>query len=174
MKIAIMGYSGSGKTYLSKYLSNQYQIPALHLDSIKYDKAWNPIDDSIVLPEVTAFMKQDDWIIDGNYSNLLQEERLKAADLIIFVMLPRINCLLRVLKRTKSRRLDGYENDINPWFIHFVLLGCRSKARRSSYSEIISKYKHKTVVLKSQRQINCFINISNQSISTSGGNTNEF
>ena len=38
MRIAIMGYVGSGKTYLSQYLSKKYDIPVLHLDEIYFDK----------------------------------------------------------------------------------------------------------------------------------------
>ena len=38
MKIYIMGSTGSGKTYLSKILSNKYNIEAFELDKIVYDQ----------------------------------------------------------------------------------------------------------------------------------------
>lgn len=157
MKIAIMGYSGSGKTYLADFLSRKLAIPAMHLDAIAFDKNWDSIDPSVVLPLVADFMKQESWIIDGNYSYLYQTERLESADRIIFVNLPRLQCLYRAIRRSGSRKAEGYKNDLNPWFIRFVLFECRRKKRRDAYAEIIRQYRDKTIVLKSQWQINQFM-----------------
>jgi len=153
MKIAVLGYAGSGKTYLSDYISNKKNIPVLHLDSIKWDKEWKPIDDSVVLPKVAEFMKKDDWIIDGYYTYLMIDERLEKADEIVLLLLPRLTCFYRALKRTKSRKKEGYKNDFNRWFVKFTLFGCRNKERREYYAEIAEKYKDKTIVLKSKRQV---------------------
>lgn len=157
MKIAVLGYAGSGKTYLSDYISEKKNIPVLHLDSIKWDKEWKPIDDDFVLPQVSEFMAKEDWIIDGYYKYLLYDERLENADLIVLLLLPRLTCFYRAVKRTKTRRQDGYKNDLNWWFVKFTLFGCRNKERRQTYAEITEKYKDKTVVIKSQRQSEEFI-----------------
>ena len=157
MKIAVSGYAGSGKTYLSDYLSNKMNIPVLHLDSIKWDKEWKPIDDAVVLPQVSKFMENEDWIIDGYYKYLLYDERLEQADSIILLLLPRLTCFYRAVKRTKSRRKEGYKNDLNWWFVKFTLFGCRNKERQQTYAEITKKYKDKTVVLKSKRQADKFM-----------------
>lgn len=157
MKIAVLGYAGSGKTYLSDIISEKKNIPVLHLDEIKWDKEWKPIDDSTVLPQVAEFMANEDWIIDGYYKYLLYDERLEQADLIILLLLPRLTCFYRVIKRTKSRRQNGYKNDLNWWFVKFTLFGCRNKERRQTYAEISEKYKSKTVVLKTERQVDEFI-----------------
>ena len=157
MKIAIMGYAGAGKTYLSNFLSKKHSVPVLHLDTVKYDRDWKPVDDKTALKTVSEFMAQNSWIIEGNYEKMLQRERLEAADQIILVLLPRFTCLYRALKRTKSRRAEGYKNDMNLFFIRFVLFGCRTKKRNQGYENIIEKYKDKTVVLKSQKQIDKFM-----------------
>ncbi len=157
MKIAVLGYVGSGKTYLSDFMAKKKSIPVLHLDSIKWDKEWKPIDDSLVLPQVADFMEKEDWIIDGYYTYLLIEERLEQADQIIILQLPRLTCFYNALKRTKVRRQKGYKNDLNWWFIKFTLFGCRNKERRTYYAGIADKYKDKTVILKSRRQVNNFI-----------------
>lgn len=157
MKIAVLGYAGSGKTYLSDYISEKKNIPVLHLDEIKWNKEWKPIDDSVVLPQVSEFMANDSWIIDGYYKYLLYDERLEKADLIVLLLLPRFTCLYRVVRRAKFRRQEGYKNDLNLWFLNFTLFGCRNKERQQTYSEIAEKYKDKTVMLKSQRQIDKFI-----------------
>ena len=157
MKIAVLGYAGSGKTYLSDYIAEKKNIPVLHLDDIKWDKEWKPIDDSIVLPKVADFMAQEYWIIDGYYTYLIIDERLQNADKIVLLQLPRMTCFFRAVKRTKSRRQDGCANDMNWWFIKFTLFGCRNKERRSYYAEIAKKYKDKTIVLKTKQQVEEFM-----------------
>jgi adenylate kinase family enzyme len=97
-------------------------------------------------------MEKDSWIIDGYYKYLLYDERLEQADMIILLLLPRLTCFYRAVKRTKSRRADGYKNDLNGWFIKFTLFGCRNKERRQTYAEIADKYKSKTVVVKTRHQ----------------------
>lgn len=171
MKIAVLGYAGSGKTYLSDYISEKYNIPVLHLDCVKWDKEWKAIDDSVVLPQVSDFMKNEKWIIDGFYQYLYYDERLEQADIIVLLQLPRFTCFYRAVKRTKSRRKDGYKNDLNWWFVRFTLFGCRNKERRQIYSDIIRKYKDKTVVLKNKRQVAEFMNcITDDNIIKSKGN----
>lgn len=157
MKIAVLGYAGSGKTYLSDYIAQKKNIPVLHLDDIKWNKEWKPVDDSVVLPKVVDFMAKENWIIDGYYTYLLIDERLEDADKIVLLLLPRFVCFFRALKRTKSRKKDGYKNDFNWWFVKFTLFGCRNKERRNYYAEIAEKYKDKTVVLKTKRQVEEFM-----------------
>ena len=157
MKIAVLGYAGSGKTYLSDYLSQKKNIPVLHLDDIKWDKECEPVDDAVVLPKVKGFMENDNWIIDGYYTYLMIDERLESADKIILLLLPRVTCFFRALKRTKLRRKDGYKNDLNWWFVKFILYGCRNKERRAFYNEFAEKYKNKTVILKTKRQVDEFM-----------------
>lgn len=157
MKFAVLGYAGSGKTYLSDYISKKKNIPVLHLDDIKWDKEWKSIDDSVVLPKVADFMVKEDWIIDGYYTYLMIDERLQKADKIVLLQLPRMTCFCRAVKRTKSRTQDGYANDMNWWFVKFTLFGCRNKERRNYYAEIAEKYKDKTVILKTKRQVEDFM-----------------
>lgn len=157
MKISVLGYAGSGKTYLSDYLSEKNNIPVLHLDELKWDKEWKPVDDSVVLPKVSEFMQKENWIIDGFYSYLMLDKRLEDADLIVLLQLPRLTCFYRAVKRTKLRRLDGYKNDLNWWFVKFTLFGCRNKERRQYYDKIAEKYNKKTVVLKTKQQVEKFM-----------------
>lgn len=164
MKIVLMGYAGSGKTFLAKYLSEKQNIPVMHLDEVKYTKEWKPIPDEKVLPIVSDFLKKDDWIMDGNYTYLFQKERLDAADQIILLLLPRLSCLLRCIRRRKDRRAEGYTNDTNLWFIQFVLFEGRNQERRKNYARIMEAYPDKVTLLRSQKDIDRFI----QSIENGG------
>lgn len=157
MRIAIMGYVGSGKSVLARRLSQKLTIPKLELDDIAFNKNWKSVDRSRILPEIAMFMEQESWIIDGNYDDLFQEQRLEMADKIIFVMLPRLQCLIRALKRTKERKAVGYHNDINPWFLRFLLFDCRNKSRRNAYDRIAKQYASKLTILTSQSEINQYL-----------------
>ena len=158
MKIAIMGYVGSGKSVLARNLEKKLEIPKLELDDIAFDLNWKAVDREEILPHIKELMEQDSWIIDGNYDNLLQMQRLEMADRIVFVMLPRVQCLFRALRRTKERKAAGYHNDINLWFIRYLLFGCRNKERRCHYKQIMSKYCDKIIILRSQTEIDNFLN----------------
>ena len=148
---------GSGKTVLARKLSKKLSIPRLELDSIAFDKNWKAVDRTMILPDIASFMEQESWVIDGNYDDLMQVERLERADEIIFIMLPRLHCLICALKRTKERKLAGYHNDINPWFIRFLLFDCRNKTTKAAYKRIASDYCDKLTILKSQRDIDYYL-----------------
>ena len=40
MKILVLGFSGSGKSTLARNLSNHYNLPLLHIDSIHFLPNW--------------------------------------------------------------------------------------------------------------------------------------
>jgi len=157
MKIAVMGYSGSGKTWLTRFLGEKYGIPTMELDQIAFDKHWQRIPDIQIKPTIREFMAQENWAIDGNYDSLFLEDRLRLADQIVIVNLPGFQCLLRALKRSKERAAQGYVNDINPRFLRFLLFDCRKPERRKLYRDIRRNYPAKTVLLRSQRQIDRFV-----------------
>ena len=80
MKVAVIGYSGSGKSTLAKKLGRIYQCPVLHLDRINFEPGWRERDPEDARRTVSGFLDENGengWIIDGNYSGLCQERRLK-------------------------------------------------------------------------------------------------
>ena len=76
MKVAILGYSGCGKSTLAKYISNYYKIPLLYLDTLMFEENWKVRDKNQAIETVCEFMKNESWVIDGNYTNFLQGKRL--------------------------------------------------------------------------------------------------
>jgi adenylate kinase family enzyme len=48
-------------------------------------------------------VKQDRWVMDGNYGGTL-DIRLAACDTVVFLDLPRLTCLWRVLRRSLDSR----------------------------------------------------------------------
>lgn len=166
MKIEIMGYSGSGKSTLCRKLSELYQVPKLHLDSVQFLPDWKVRPDEDKQRIVAEFLDdhKDGWIIDGNYSKLSFERRVDEADIIIQLLFGRINCLLRCYKRFliykgKSRpdMAEGCNEKYDLEFVKWILWKGRSKTVRERYREIQKRYSDKVVVIRNQRQLNDYL-----------------
>ena len=102
-RILVLGPCGSGKTVLSRELSQILDLPTIHLDAMFWKPGWI----STPQPEwrrlVSSLVKQDRWIMDGTYESSL-DLRIPAAQAIIMVDRPRWSCLWGVVKRSISYR----------------------------------------------------------------------
>ena len=65
LKIAIIGYSGSGKSTLANFLGQHYNCEVLHLDKIHFTSNWQERTDNEMADDMSKFMLQHDWIIEG-------------------------------------------------------------------------------------------------------------
>lgn len=97
-KIIVIGSSGSGKSTLSRELSHMLEIPVYHLDKLFWKPNWVMTTKDEQFTIQNSLLDKNEWIIDGNYTGIL-EERLLSADTIIFLNLPRRICYYRVFKR---------------------------------------------------------------------------
>jgi adenylate kinase family enzyme len=102
-RILVLGPCGSGKTCLTRELSNILDLPAVHLDA----RFWRPGWISTPQPEwrrvVSSLIAQDSWIMDGTYESTL-DLRIPAAEAIIMIDRPRWSCLWGVVRRSLSHR----------------------------------------------------------------------
>lgn len=164
MKIAIIGYSGSGKSTTATQLGKLFDIPVLHLDSVQFTAGWQESNRQEALGTVASFMEQANWIIDGNYTDFLQAERLQAADKIIFMDFPRLTCLKRVLQRylqyrgkTRPDMAADCNEKIDKDFLKWILLDGRSYQRKLHYRSILAQYPEKSVILHNQKELTAFL-----------------
>lgn len=97
-KIAIIGSGGSGKSTLAKQLGTQLNLPVHHLDALLWKANWTAASKEEQKTIQRELVKNEKWIIDGNYNGTL-DIRLNAADTIIFVDINRWICICRVIKR---------------------------------------------------------------------------
>lgn len=87
-KIAVFGKPGNGKSTLSKALASLTEIPLYPLDSIVYKRNGEFVDRKTYDEEHQKIMSSDNWIIDGFGPMGSFNERLDAADTLIYIDLP--------------------------------------------------------------------------------------
>ncbi|MCD5001398.1 DNA topology modulation protein FlaR [Enterococcus saccharolyticus] len=160
MKIAILGYSGSGKSTLANYISRQLEIPCLHLDTVQFEANWETRPDEEAKAIVHHQLKQEQWVIDGNYTRFYQAERLAQADQIILLLFSRWTSLKRIVGRylkyrgqTRPDMAEGCEEKLDREFIWWVLYEGRTKSHQQHYRDIAKKYPDKTVIIRNQREL---------------------
>lgn len=164
MKIVILGYSGSGKSTLARAFAQKYGLKIIHLDSIRFMEGWKERSFEEMSAIVGKFMDENEnWVIDGNFSNVLYDRRLLEADLIVELLFNRFTCLFRVYKRyrkyknkTRPDMAEGCTEKLDKEFISWILHDGRQKKQKTRYKKVKEKYGDKVVVIKNQRGLSKF------------------
>lgn len=97
-RILIIGSGGAGKTTLAQELGKKLGIPVIHLDALFWKPGWIESDKAEWQNTVRDVMHDARWIMDGNYGGTLAE-RMEQCDTVIFLDIPRLICIWRVIKR---------------------------------------------------------------------------
>lgn len=162
MRIAIIGYSGAGKSTLAQRLGEALELPVLHLDTVHWLPGWQVRDKEGRDRMVLDFLSQNEngWIIDGNYSGMLHEERMAAAHLIIFLDFPRRVCLARAWTRyrqnkgkTRSSMTDGCDERFDFEFVKWILVDGRNKKRKAAFENVAKNHPEKFIRCKNNSQV---------------------
>lgn len=160
-KIIIVGSAGSGKSWLGKKIAEMTGFPLTHLDNEYWKPNWVKTPRDEWISRQNELMAQEKWIIEGNYNSTM-ELRYTAADLVIFLDISRITCIIGVFKRHGKKRSDLPEYleekfdsefwDFNKWIWDFPKKG------KKTIMDLHEKYPDKPfLVLKSRRQAKKFI-----------------
>lgn len=161
MKIAIVGYSGGGKSTLADKLGAVFVADVLHFDKVQFLPDWEirPLEDKLRITK-DFLDTHDSWVIDGNYTKLFYERRMAEADLIIVLLFNRFSCLLRVIRRyiryknlTRPDMADGCGEKLDAEFVRWVLFDQRTRRAKGRYAQLCSQYSEKVLVVKNQRQL---------------------
>ena len=164
MKITVIGYCGAGKSTLARTLGERYGIPVLHFDRVHWAPGWQERDKKEAHQIAHEYMEQPEWVIDGNYTKYEYRRRMAEADMIIFLDFPRLNCFVRAWKRyfhyrgrTREDMTEGCPEKIDAEFMRWILWESRTRKKKENYQQIVKQYSEKTVVLRSQKEIDRFL-----------------
>ena len=156
-KIAIIGYSGSGKSTLAGICAQRYGLPVLYLDTLQFLPGW---DREEFRAKMAEFMKNDRWVIDGNYARFFYEERMAEADRIYFLNFNRFNCLSRALKRyftyrgvARESMAEGCTEKFDWEFFTWILWKSRIPQQKQKFKRVLEQYPEKVTVIKNQKQL---------------------
>lgn len=161
-RISIIGGGGTGKTTLALKLGKIFDLPVYHIDGIKYLDNWKKRDEIERYKILSKHIKEDKWIIDGNFTMSL-EEQFKRSEKIIFLDYPLIAQLKGLIKimflnfNKEVVGITGCKEKINFSFIKFVTKFNRTK--RIKYLNLLRKEEPKKVLIfKNRRSLNAYLN----------------
>lgn len=158
-RILVIGPGGAGKTVFSKKLGEALDLPVVHLDALYWRAGWKPTPSGEWIRLVEQVPKEPSWIMDGNYGGTL-ESRLAQADAVIFLDLPRLTCVRRVLwrrivysGRSRPSMSRGCPERVNWDFIRWIwTYGKRKRPGFLAHLKAVESEKT-VVILRSFREV---------------------
>ena len=108
----MIGSGGAGKSTFARRLGASTGLAVIHLDARYWRAGWEPTPPDEWQEVVRELVAREAWVMDGNYGGTL-DARLAACDTVIFLDLPRLVCLWRVVRRW-ARHRGGTRPDMAP------------------------------------------------------------
>lgn len=157
-RVVAIGSGGAGKSIFSRQLGEKLDIPVVHLDQIYWRPNWEKTPDDEWAEIVRREIDRDAWIVDGNFGGT-REMRIRAADTVIFLDMPRWLCMYRILMRTilyhRDTRPDMAEGCEESFDLEFILWvwNYPNSGRRRLVTELENFADKNVIVLRSTREI---------------------
>jgi len=159
-RIMVMGPPGSGKSTLARQLAVHHGVPVFHLDQAYHLPGWVPVPREAFHAEVERIAALPGWVIDGNYSETI-DCRLRAADTIVYLDIPRWLTLARILRRIATsygrERVDtakGCREQLSLEFQHFAWNW--NRLRRARNLARVAAFQGRRIVLQGAAQQRAF------------------
>jgi adenylate kinase family enzyme len=108
-RVVVLGVSGSGKSTVAARLSIWLNAPHVELDALYHGPNWTPPVPDDFRSAIVDVARSDAWVIDGNYVDTAAPLAWQRANLVIWLDLPLILTMSRVLRRSVSRALRKTE-----------------------------------------------------------------
>lgn len=107
-RIAIVGCPGSGKSTLGPQLASHLGASYVELDALFHQSDWTPTPIPEFRAKVTAALRPERWVVDGNYRTV--EDLVQGgADTVIWLDLARWRVMARVIVRSLRRLITREE-----------------------------------------------------------------
>lgn len=154
--------AGAGKSTFARKLGEQLDLEVHHLDAYYWKSGWVERDKEDFEKIQRKLVAGESWIIEGNYGGTMGI-RLAQADTFIYIELPLVVCLYRVLKRwiegrgkTRPDMAEGCPEKMDGEFLKFIITTYASRKgamhKRAAEFEA-SAPNRKSIILQSQKQI---------------------
>ena len=157
-KVLVIGCPGSGKSTFGRMLKNKTGLPLYHLDMLYWNEDRTTVEKAVFLDRLKNVMKNDEWIIDGNYASTM-EMRFAECDTVFFLDYPTDVCIEGIEARRGQPRSDmpWIETDaIDDEFLSFIQN--YNTVNRPNVMELIEKYSDKNVIVfKSRKEADAYI-----------------
>ena len=161
-KILVIGSSGAGKSTFSKRLGEKTGVKVIHLDQIHWQPNWTEPSKEEWRATLENALAGDSWIMDGNFGSSM-ERRMAASDTVIFLELPRLVCIYRILKRLAlyygKKRPDMAEGCLEKFDWKFIRWVWNYPVKTQPKAEaLMNKFRNeKTIIrLTAQKEIEGF------------------
>ena len=163
-RILVIGSGGAGKSTVATRLGQLLDLEVNHLDKFYWRPGWVETPPDEWSQVVADLISGESWIIDGNYGGTL-EPRMQRCDTIVFLDMPRLLCLWRIVKRQLKyrggrRRPDmgeGCPEKLDPEFVSWVWN--YSRRTRPKVVELIRQHANgkRVVWLRSTAEVEKFL-----------------
>jgi len=147
-RILVIGSPGAGKSTFARKLRDRTGLPLYYLDMLFHNPDRTTVSRETFDERLSQILKQDQWIIDGNYQRTLPLRFEKCTE-VFFFDLPVEQCLQGAASRIGQARKDlpWIETEFDPAFRQYIL--DFQKDQIPKIHELIEQY-------KSSRQITVF------------------
>ncbi|QDY69712.1 AAA family ATPase [Qingshengfaniella alkalisoli] len=136
-RIVVLGPSNAGKSTLAVAIANKLDMPVVHLDRLHHlpNTDWQPRPEADFVALHDAAIRQESWVMDGNYSRLMPDRFARATGVILITS----NRWLRVsryLKRTlvnqstRAGHLEGAQESLKWAMVHWILIARAASAAK--------------------------------------------
>lgn len=170
-RIVVIGSGGAGKSTFARRLGKATGIEVIHLDSLYWKPNWQETPAEEWEKQVAALVKRDAWIMDGNFGGT-RKMRVEASDTVVFLDIPRLICLYRVIKRTVQFRgknrpdmAEGCNEKVDLEFLSWVW-NFPTRSRDRIFRELDAFQNKRAYVLRSAREVESFIEAARAAFAT--------
>ncbi|NHC15026.1 P-loop NTPase family protein [Motilibacter deserti] len=101
-RVLVAGTSGAGKTTLARRVSAALDVPHVEIDALFHGPDWTPR--ATFEEDVHRFSAGPGWVTEWQYP-AVRDHLAGAADLLVWLDLPRSRVMRQVVRRTVRRRL---------------------------------------------------------------------
>lgn len=158
-----MGHPGAGKTFLAEALHKKTGIEVIDIDVLFDRHPFFALSKRLykraLMPMLTG---KDEWIIDGHHVGLMPDEMKRAAEVVVFLNLPKEELKANILARYNIKK---QESDFSHWqgsYLNVLKNFAQIRLHNNTLLKEVSEIKKKSgnclfIELESRNDIGKFI-----------------